>query len=499
MVLMLLAIRCRSLRRGGSRRRLRRRRRGRRPWSRRSTSASRRPSTGRSASTDDWPGDRQRLRRRRGRDRTGQRDPARGAASSRLLVGAVVALARAALRAGAGDARIGAQRADRGRRRSRPRGSSARSSGRSCCRACRSRQPMRPTALAATSAQTAQSIARPGGLRAGAAVGSRSAASRPTSCSPRCRARTSSSRSSRATAGSPCRTPASQSGVDRVLGRAATQLARGRVLRAERVPHLADVRRRQLARALDAAERRLGRLAAELRPAHRERPAHAHAARSRDAGWRTVSVVPSNERAWPVGAVVLRLRRDAATARNMGYRGPTFSYARMPDQYTWKHFYDSELARPHAPVMAEIDFVSSHTPWTPLPRLVPWSEVGDGSVFDPQPARGSGAGRRVARPERRAEAVRAVGRVHAAADVLVPAHLRPAEPRAHRARRPSAGADRERPGCRPRRADHDHREGPAVFARIASWQWDGRHAPVAGCPGVADGPFRDRFLGAFSP
>ncbi len=32
--------------------------------------------------------------------------------------------------------------------------------------------------------------------------------------------------------------------------------------------------------------------------------------------------------------------------------------------------------------MAEIDLVSSHTPWTPLPHLVPWHTLGDGSVFD---------------------------------------------------------------------------------------------------------------------
>ena len=38
--------------------------------------------------------------------------------------------------------------------------------------------------------------------------------------------------------------------------------------------------------------------------------------------------------------------------------------------------------------MAEIDLVSSHTPWTPLPRMVAWNEVGDGSVFDAMPAQG---------------------------------------------------------------------------------------------------------------
>jgi hypothetical protein len=41
--------------------------------------------------------------------------------------------------------------------------------------------------------------------------------------------------------------------------------------------------------------------------------------------------------------------------------------------------------------MAEIDFVSSHTPWAPLPTMVPASSVGDGSVYDPQPAEGDSA------------------------------------------------------------------------------------------------------------
>ena len=38
--------------------------------------------------------------------------------------------------------------------------------------------------------------------------------------------------------------------------------------------------------------------------------------------------------------------------------------------------------------MAEIDLVSSHNPWTPVPRMVDWDKVGDGSVFDGMPAQG---------------------------------------------------------------------------------------------------------------
>ncbi|KAF2416306.1 CDP-alcohol phosphatidyltransferase [Microbacterium sp. B35-30] len=103
------------------------------------------------------------------------------------------------------------------------------------------------------------------------------------------------------------------------------------------------------------------------------------------AGWRTVSDVPSNTQDWPVGRDFYRFG-TLLDATNVGYRGPRFGYARIPDQYTWKHFADHELADAGQPsVMAEIDLVSSHTPWAPLPELVAWSQIGDGSIFAGQP------------------------------------------------------------------------------------------------------------------
>ena len=107
----------------------------------------------------------------------------------------------------------------------------------------------------------------------------------------------------------------------------------------------------------------------------------------RKAGWNTVSDVPSDFRPWSVGSSFYHFG-TRLNSRNVGYRGPSFSYARIPDQYTWEYFQKHELANPHKPLMAEIDFVSSHTPWTPLPQEVPWSAVGDGSIYDPQPAEG---------------------------------------------------------------------------------------------------------------
>ena len=63
----------------------------------------------------------------------------------------------------------------------------------------------------------------------------------------------------------------------------------------------------------------------------------------------------------------------------------------MPDQYTFAAFQRNVLTPGHKPVMAEIDTTSSHIPWAPLPTMVPWSKVGNGSVFDPQPAQSESA------------------------------------------------------------------------------------------------------------
>jgi hypothetical protein len=106
------------------------------------------------------------------------------------------------------------------------------------------------------------------------------------------------------------------------------------------------------------------------------------------AGWRTVGDVPSNQEDWAEGTSFYHYD-TIYDARNVGYNGPSFSYANMPDQYILSAFQRLELAKPdHAPVMAEIDLVSSHTPWAPLPTFVGWDQVGDGSVFDNMPAQG---------------------------------------------------------------------------------------------------------------
>jgi hypothetical protein len=104
------------------------------------------------------------------------------------------------------------------------------------------------------------------------------------------------------------------------------------------------------------------------------------------AGWRAVGVMPANHRAWPEGHSFYRY--DAVyDRRNLGYRGPDFGLPPMPDQYTFLALRRLELAkRDRAPLFAEVDLISSHAPWTKIPRLIPWSEVGDGSIFARIPA-----------------------------------------------------------------------------------------------------------------
>ena len=105
------------------------------------------------------------------------------------------------------------------------------------------------------------------------------------------------------------------------------------------------------------------------------------------AGWRTVFDVPSNRDPWPEGEAFYRLDR-VYDRTDVGYAGPKFSFAAMPDQYTLAAFQELELGPGHAPVMAEIDLVSSHEPWMPLPRMVDWDRVGDGSIYRGMPDEG---------------------------------------------------------------------------------------------------------------
>lgn len=218
----------------------------------------------------------------------------------------------------------------------------------------------------------------------------------------------------------------------------------------------------------------------------------------RKAGWRTVSDVPSDTKPWPVGRSFYHYD-EQLNATNVGYAGPRFSYARIPDQYTLAHFQRSELAKPHAPVMAEIDLVSSHTPWTPLPQLLPWDAVGDGSAYDPQPAQGLPPSVVWRDPEHVQQlygesvqySLRSLFSFLGAVDDpnLVLVVLGDHQPAAVVS---GEGANHEVPIS-------IVAKDPAVIARISPWKWQPGMLPSPSAPVWRMDAFRDRFLSAFGP
>jgi len=217
------------------------------------------------------------------------------------------------------------------------------------------------------------------------------------------------------------------------------------------------------------------------------------------AGWRTVADAPANEEGWTVAATYYHYDQ-VYDRRNVGYAGPGFSYASMPDQYTLAALQRLELERPNrAPVMAEIDLVSSHTPWAPLPRLVDWSRVGDGSVFESMPAQGESPKEvwrdpdlvKAAYAESVAYSLDAVTsfvqQLHDRDLVLVvlgdhqPASIVSGEGVSHDVPVSIIAAD------------------PAVIDRATDWGWQEGLRPKAGAPVWPMDAFRDRFLTAYSP
>ena len=168
----------------------------------------------------------------------------------------------------------------------------------------------------------------------------------------------------------------------------------------------------------------------------------------------------------------------------------------MPDQYVLSALQRLELAKRHRPpLFAEVDLISSHAPWTRIPRLIPWDDVGDGSIFHRVPSGGVHAGRALRRLQAGPRRLRPLDRVHDEHDRLVRAALRRRQDRGRPPGRPSARDDRHRPGRQPRRARS--RSSPTTrrcMDQIAGWGWQDGLRPSPQAPVWPMSAFRDRFL-----
>jgi phosphatidylglycerophosphate synthase len=210
------------------------------------------------------------------------------------------------------------------------------------------------------------------------------------------------------------------------------------------------------------------------------------------AGWRAVDDVPSNDRHWEDGSSFYHYDK-VYDRRNVGYHGPTYAYASMPDQYVWLALERHELGKTgRPPLFAEVDLVSSHEPWTQVPPLIGWNRVGDGSVFKHLPVDMAGA----------SDARRGYGHSieytlrtlfsfveNYGSKNLVLVVLGDHQPAMTVS---GQGASHNVPISV---IAHD----PAVMRGISGWRWSSGMLPGASAPIWPMSAFRDRFLTAFGP
>jgi hypothetical protein len=216
------------------------------------------------------------------------------------------------------------------------------------------------------------------------------------------------------------------------------------------------------------------------------------------AGWRSVAAQPANSTAWPEGASFYHY--DAVhDQRSLGYRGPRFGWPPMPDQYALLALERLELAKhDRAPLFAEVDLTSSHMLWKRIPRLIPWEDVGDGSIFGRIAAQQQSTAAEILGDAKRARA--AYGRSieyslralfsfvrRYGDDKLVLVVLGDHQPIAQVS---GHGASHDVPVSV---IAHD----PKVMDRIAGWDWQDGLLPSPQAPVWPMQSFRDRFLDAF--
>jgi hypothetical protein len=215
------------------------------------------------------------------------------------------------------------------------------------------------------------------------------------------------------------------------------------------------------------------------------------------AGWRTVYDAPADNRHWPTGTSFYHFDQQYDRYQ-VGYHGPTFSYASMPDQYTFAAFQRLELAPGHKPVMAQINLVSSHTPWAPLPVMVPWNEVGNGSIFKPMPARG----------ENPLSVLGNASKERQAFGQSIQYTLQALTSWVTEVNDPNLvlimlGDEQPAESVSGTTPSHEVpisiiARDPSVFRQIASWRWQDGLLPSPSAPLEPSDAFRNQFLNAFS-
>ena len=102
---------------------------------------------------------------------------------------------------------------------------------------------------------------------------------------------------------------------------------------------------------------------------------------AQEAGLRTVAIKPAHIFPWPEGEY---FGFDAVyNAADLGYQGAPFNWVTMPDQFTLHALDRLERDQPaRGAQVVQVALVSSHAPWVPIPELVDWDAIGDGTIFN---------------------------------------------------------------------------------------------------------------------
>lgn len=215
------------------------------------------------------------------------------------------------------------------------------------------------------------------------------------------------------------------------------------------------------------------------------------------AGWRTVALAPAITMPWPESRW---FGYDAVyPAADLGYRGKPFNWVTMPDQFVYAQLERLERTVPDRPrIMAELALVSSHAPWTPVAELVPWDEIGDGTIFNAQAVAGDPPDVVWRDPDRvrlqyrqtleyALKALAAYAARHAGDDLVIIA-LGDHQP-APLVTGDDAGRDVP---------VHVIAKDPAVLKVFEGWGWTDGLVPGIGAPAFPMSDFRDRFVRDFS-
>ncbi|MFF4782174.1 CDP-alcohol phosphatidyltransferase [Streptomyces griseorubiginosus] len=212
--------------------------------------------------------------------------------------------------------------------------------------------------------------------------------------------------------------------------------------------------------------------------------------------WDTVGVMPGVQKGWPEQKYYGLDK--VYNAFQLGYQGPKFSWSTMPDQYALEAYQKQVHSKKRdKPLMSEIILTSSHQPWAPIPKMVDWDDLGDGSIFKAIQKAGNKASDIIANPTRsKQEYGKSISYSVTSltqwlerygSDDTVLVFLGDHQPIA---RVSGENASRDVPIS-------IVAKDPKVLARITSWNWTDGLKPAHDAPVWKMSAFRDRFLTAY--